>query len=153
MIWVLSFMYNSASWVCIIFPEERPALLKEQGTGMYHIFPYFLSKVICEFPLIVLYVTIYDLLVYFILGYNTTDPSHFFTFYFFGILFVFGCSGFGFMIGALVSDSMIGLEVLLIVMTPLMLLSGFFCNPDNATPLVKPLEYLSMFKYTTLSKI
>jgi hypothetical protein len=37
--------------VLLIFQEERPVFLREQANQMYRVTPYYLSKIIAEFPI------------------------------------------------------------------------------------------------------
>ena len=140
-------MFQTSSKVSILLPEDLPVLMREHGSRMYNILPYFISKVLSEFPMMIIFVTIFDLMTYFALGLNTNDASHFFIYYALGILFVFSSIGLGLMVGAWVSKSSDAVDLLSLFMLPLMLVCGFFVSTDQMVPVMKPFEYISVFKY------
>ena len=74
-------MFQTSSKVSLLLPEDGPVLMREQGSGTYSILAYFISKVLSEFPMMFIIVTILDVLVYFGIGLNTNDASHFFIYY------------------------------------------------------------------------
>lgn len=66
--------------VCLLFSNERRVFLKEQISGTYSASMYFMSKVVSELPLSILNPTILSLILYFAIGLNTEDASHYFIF-------------------------------------------------------------------------
>lgn len=121
MLSLMFMLFQTATKVSILLPEDAPVLMRENGSGMYHVLPYFIAKVISEFPMMIIFVTLFDLITYFALGLNTVDASHFFIYYALGILFIMSSIGLGLMVGASVSKSSEAVDLLSLVMLPLML--------------------------------
>ena len=98
-------MFQTATKVSVLFPEDSPVLMREQGSGMYNVLAYFIAKVISEFPMMIIFATLFDLMTYFALGLNTVNASHFFIYYALGILFILSSIGLGLTVGAVASKS------------------------------------------------
>ena len=95
--------FQLSTGLSLLFPTERNVVMREQSWGMYNIFSYFLSKVIGIFPVVFIFVSILDIILYFSVKMNTNGPSHFFIFYSFSILFAYWSMGIGLAVGAAVS--------------------------------------------------
>ena len=61
-------------------PEERAVFMREQASSLYDAGPYFFAKVLAEFPFSLVDPLILSLLMYWLVGFNTTDASKFFVF-------------------------------------------------------------------------
>ena len=114
-------MFQTATKVSVLFPEDSPVLMREQGSGMYNVLAYFIAKVISEFPMMIIFATLFDLMTYFALGLNTNNASHFFIYYALGILFILSSIGLGLTVGAVASKSSDAVDLLSLAMLPLML--------------------------------
>jgi len=90
---MLIMMFQNTTGVALLFPEERNVFIREQGNRMYGILPYFVSKCLCQLPVTIIFVTIFELTTYFILELNTNGASHFFIHYGYSILFVTAAVG------------------------------------------------------------
>ena len=87
------------------------------------------------------------MLIYFWVGLNTNDASHFFIFYSYSIILVLTGSGLGMIGGTLFPTKEVAITLNPLLMIPMMLLSGFFVSQSNPIPILKPIQYLSPFKY------
>ena len=94
--------FQLASGVSLIFPEERNVVMREQSWGMYHIFAYYLAKILSLFPVVFIFMSIFVITIYFAIKLNTNDASHFFIFYSFGVLFTYCWIGVGMFVGVAV---------------------------------------------------
>ena len=56
-------------------------------------------------------------------------------------------SGLGMIGGTLFPTREVAITLNPLLMIPMMLLSGFFVSQDNPIPILKPIQYLSPFKY------
>lgn len=128
---VMNIMMSSFTNVTLIFPDERPVFLREQGAEMYCPVMYFFSKFFCELPIIIINATMMFCIAYFGVELNTESAKQPFIFYAYTILLAWTATGFGYAVGTLVSQKSIAVTLTPLTIIPLMLLSGFFVNQDN----------------------
>jgi ABC-type multidrug transport system permease subunit len=138
---------NSVTNVTLIFPDERPVFLREQGAEMYNPIAYFFAKFFSELPLMIINTVLFFVLIYFSIGLNTESAKQPFIFYFYILLLVWTGTGLGFAMGTLVAEKSVAVGLTPVTVIPLMLLSGYFVNQDNIVPVLTPFEYISPFKY------
>lgn len=62
----------------VTFQNERVLFLREQADKMYNLLPYYLSKIVIEFPLLCLMPMIYSVIVYFKTGLTITAWQFFY---------------------------------------------------------------------------
>ena len=86
-------------------------------------------------------------LVYFICKLNLNDASHFFIFYGYSYLLMWTITGLGFFIGALVTDTITGLAISVLMFVAFMLVSGFFVSQNNMVLIMYPIKYISPYKW------
>lgn len=55
---LLIYVFNPVQKVILLFPDERPVFLREQGSSMYSPTIYFISKMVTELPTLFLNCTI-----------------------------------------------------------------------------------------------
>lgn len=120
---------------------------KEQGSNLYSPTAYFIARVISELPMLIISPSIFSVIVYFGLGLNTTDGSHFIVFWLYNILLSMVSAGAGFAIGAIFKEKMMAVTMVGVIIVPFMLYCGFFINQQSMNPIVYPFEYVSIFKY------
>lgn len=85
--------------------------------------------------------------MYFPVGLNLENVSHFFIYYGYSILLAWASTGMGFSLGVFFNDKTTALGMVPMVIIPLMLLSGFYVNQDNMLPVLIPFQYISLFKF------
>lgn len=131
----------------MIFPEERKVFLREHGSRMYNSFAYFIATITADIPNLFLYATLGSLIYYFAISLNTSSAERFFIHYGYLFLLCNAATGLGYVIGSLFSDPKIAVSAMPIIILPFVLVGGFFVNQNNAVPILKPFEYISLFKY------
>ena len=89
------------------FPAEKPIIRKERSAGMYRSFSSYLSKVLSNFPLIILQVAVLPLPIYWIVGLRN-DFGRFLVYLLIIFIETITATFMGFMIGALVPTVTIG---------------------------------------------
>ena len=141
-------MIQSITNVTLIFPDERPVFLREQGSNLYSPTAYFLSKFFTENIIMFIMATIIFTTVYFSVGLNTESVKQPLIFYSFTLLLVWVGTGIGLLMGTIISDKKVVMVVTPVTIMPLFLFSGFFVNQNNILPILTPFEYLSPFKYS-----
>jgi ABC-type multidrug transport system permease subunit len=131
---------SSVQNVALLFPEERPVFLREVNNNMYSVSAYFFGKIISEIPASIILPSLFSLLIYWSLGYNTDYTYNFPLFgkhfnliniwYIAGILIVtyLAASSYGLVIGSLFADKQVAMTMIPLVVMPLMLFAGFFVS-------------------------
>ncbi|CAG0919856.1 unnamed protein product, partial [Notodromas monacha] len=62
--------FQNAFAVINVFCQELPIFLREHFNGMYRVDVYFLSKMLAELPLFILYPTLFTVITYYMIGLN-----------------------------------------------------------------------------------
>ena len=63
--------FIAAQFVILVFPHERPIFLREIGSNMYSVGPYFLGRYIAEIPGAIIAPVLFGSIIYPIVGLNT----------------------------------------------------------------------------------
>lgn len=134
--------------VIVIFPDEKPVFHREHSGGMYSSMSYFLARIIADMPNVILFATFTVLLYYFIVGLNLANAGIFFIHFFYVMLLSFSANGLGYFFSVMVPQKDLAVNLTPVVIIPFMLVGGFFVNQNNFIPVLYPLEYLSLFKYS-----
>ena len=66
--------FNAIQGIILLFPEERPVFLREVNNKMYSVSAYFLGKLLAEVPVAIVTPIIHACCLYFLLGFNTSNP-------------------------------------------------------------------------------
>ena len=94
----------SIAGLVLTFPAERTLFLKEYSSHLYGVGAYFMGRTTIETPFFLIAPTLFSVIVYWICGFNDSDPSRFFIFVLINIgVFLIGVT-FGLLIGSLASD-------------------------------------------------
>ena len=89
--------------IILIFPDERPVFLREIGSDMYSVSPYFFAKIISEFPASVLIPVLYGCICYFSIGLNGT-ATKFFMFIFILFMLYSAAGAYGLILSVIFTD-------------------------------------------------
>merc|ERR1712232_1254606 len=117
---------------------------KERATASYRLSAYFMAMTVADLPVTLLMPFLYMLISYWMVAWS----FGFVTFILVTLIAMVGVmngQAFGYLIGAAFDDVQIGQTVMMVVMSLLMLVGGFF-NPDIPSWLVWA-QYLSPFYY------
>ena len=94
---------------------------------MYRVAPYYLSKIIAEFPIQLFTPMLYLIIVYFGVGLTITAGQFFYAYLI--LEFLVQCSAsFGYFISSIFDQEETAVQIAPIFILPLMLFSGFFAN-------------------------
>jgi len=106
------------------FPDEKALLFREHRSGMYRLSLYYLSKILVEFPVQMVFPCLFISILYFMCGFNP-DPLRFLTAM--GIAVAMAAIGQGLgLLASISSDSLaVTLAVVPVVLMPFAILSGF----------------------------
>merc|ERR1711959_684179 len=140
LVWIMMSMGNAV----FTFPQDRVVILKERATASYRLSAYFLAMTVADLPVTLIMPALYMLISYWMVAWS----FGFVTFILVTCIAMVGVmngQAFGYLIGAAIDDIQIGQTVMMVVMSLLMLVGGFF-NPDIPSWLVWA-QYLSPFYY------
>jgi len=63
-------------------PEERAVFMRDQASSLYGVSPYFISRILCEIPFVIIDTLLLGLISYWAVGLNNSDSSKFLIFCF-----------------------------------------------------------------------
>lgn len=138
--------------VSIVFPLERDVFRKEQGSKLYGVWSYFISRNIIELPYSFIFPIFQSLIFYWMVGLNST-PEQFFTFYLILYLTSFIGGSLGMLIGSLANDSRGSGALLSLFIFVFLIFSGLLKNLANIPSWIGWIQYISPVKYTFASLI
>lgn len=129
-----------------LFPIEREIFVKEYDSGLYHIIPYYLSKLLIDLPLTAFFPMLFTAIVYYAV--NLYYPvGNFFLFMLGTVLLSWLATLFGIFIGAIVGDANVAIEIAPMIFVPIILFSGYTTNTENIVAGLKWIEYMSPVRY------
>jgi len=131
------------------FIGESSVITRERRTGAYRLSAYYLSKVVAEWPVEILYPTIFFTTCYWFAGIN----NNFLTYLqcYFVLLFHIMCaSALGCALGAYHLDFKKSQIMVSVVVLGMMLLGGFYVNDNNLPSFISWAAYLSMIRHPFL---
>lgn len=131
------------------FLGESSVITRERRTGAYRLSAYYLSKVVAEWPVEILYPTIFFSFCYWSAGIN----NNFFVFIqcYFVILFHIMCaSALGCALGVYHLDFKKSQIMVSVCILGMMLLGGFYVNDKNLPSFISWAAYLSMIRHPFL---
>lgn len=139
----ISSMFGSAQPTLLQFPAERPIFLREYSTGTYSAAPYFFSKVLLELVITYLQIQTQFVVVYWLIGYQGSIILLTLA----GLLLGLASASVGILIGCIIADPKLALEMVPLLFVPQMLFSGFFVRLDQIPSFLRWAQYLCALKY------
>jgi ABC-type transport system involved in multi-copper enzyme maturation permease subunit len=128
------------------FQIERSVLLRELASRQYGLAAYFMVKNIIEFPIMIMFPLLTQLVVFWGAPY-TNQPNEFWAFYL-PLFLIAQCSvGFGVMVSASCKSLETASELSNLVNLPAMFFGGLFSNGTSIVTGVKWIQYLSPIRY------
>ena len=132
--------------VAMTFPMERQVFLKEEGSKLYSLSAYFLSKNIIQIPISIIISLIQVLIMYWFVGLTST-VEQFFIYYLITLILTIGGVSIGLLIGSLVMDIVAVSTTITVVIMPFFIFAGFLKNPANMPIWYGWIQYISPCKY------
>jgi ATP-binding cassette subfamily G (WHITE) protein 1 len=139
---VLNQFMSSSMGVLSAFSQERPIFLREYTQGYYSLPPYYLTKVVVEFPILILGPVLMICICYFMIGFQSSFEK-FVILTLAGVLTALCGTGLGVLSGAAFPNMGIGLAVLPMILLPLMLFSGLYVNAGSIPAWLAWIKYIS----------
>lgn len=120
-------MFGLAQENMLNFPVERPIFLREYAGGTYNAVPYFFSKLMIETPRAFVVILLIYLITYWMVGFNGSF------FVMAGITTLFGlvAASVTLIIGAMVTNVQVGVQLTPLVFVPQLLFAGFYIPIDD----------------------
>jgi len=143
---MLQWIMMSMSSAVFTFPQDRVVILKERATASYRLSAYFMAMTVADLPVTLIMPALYMLISYWMVAWS----FGFVTFVLITLIAMVGVmngQAFGYLIGASFDDLQIGQTVMMVVMSLLMLVGGFF-NP-NIPSWLSWVQYISPFYYAS----
>jgi len=114
---------------------------------MYSISSYFFGKFLSTLPLDLLFPTLLSLVVYWMIGLNTSNSIPFFKFLLAMISLVMTSTTMGLFLGCLLPHAEAAVSLAPILIIPFMLFGGFFANLSSIPVWISWIQYISVFKW------
>lgn len=128
------------------FPSERAITLRERAAGSYYVSAYFLAKSAVEIIPLIIFPSIFAVIVYFLVGFQHV-ASKFFLFLFFIILTNFASTSMALAISAICRTTTLAVTVLPLALEVCRLFGAFFLAPINLPRGFVWLDALSYVKW------
>jgi len=142
---MISSMFGSIQGVLLMFPLERPMLLRERFAGTYSTVAYFLTKTLVDLPLLFLQGVVTFLVTYWLAGFQGNF------FYMVVVFFLLGvaANGVALAVGCAVTTAKTIQEVAPLLFVPQILFAGFFVRSEQIPEFLRWAQYLCALKYST----
>lgn len=142
----LTVTMNTVINIVTSFPNELSLVKREYGTGMYDAGLYFISKTISEFPFYLLISFLLQVIFYWMVGLNDTGDAYFFNLTV-TMLIAFNGIGIGLLISVLAGTVDMAIIIAPMIITLLMLFSGFMINLKDIPDYLTWIKEVSFFRY------
>lgn len=144
---LLFLVFASMMTTVMVFPQEMSVLIKERQNGCYSVMAYFLGKNIADLPF-----TLFNSIVYVAITYHTTGQiqsiDRFLTVLLVCVLMSLIGQSTGLLFGALWVDAPESAMFVAPTSTiPFFLLSGFFVKIETMPPALRPVTYMSYWRW------
>ncbi|KAG7378512.1 hypothetical protein PHYPSEUDO_009970 [Phytophthora pseudosyringae] len=143
---VVNQTFGSANPVFISVPMELPIIIREYKGGLYHLFSWYFSKNVSEFPMQVLLPILFFVPVYFLMGIG--HGFDVFVYMQIVMILVNSCAiGLGYMVSCLCRRVDIAPIIGVVIILPFLLFGGLLINSDDCPDYFIWVQYVSPIKY------
>jgi len=136
----------NANGVILTFPLERGLLIRDQYSGMYRVWTYFLGKVIAEIPFGIAVAIVASVVPYWFVGLANT-PQQFFIFLLGVWVEMFTGGSIGLLLGCAMPNAELAVSIAPVFIIPFMLFGGFYANLSTIGPWLNWVQWISPFKW------
>eukprot|EP00762_Andalucia_godoyi_P008326 ANDGO_07316.mRNA.1 ABC transporter G family member 16 len=143
---VINSSFSALAAIIFVFPREKPIYQREFAAGMYNSFSYFISRSLAEFPLMLFFPLLLNVVVYWMVGFQDTAWS-FFRFLFILELVSNAGASLAYVISAAAPNGDVAQALMPLILIPMMLFGGFFVNTDTVPAWIAWLKYVSLIFY------
>jgi len=132
----------------LVFTEELPVFLRENHAQIYRTDAYFIAKNLAEIPQGILMPFIYSTLIFFVSNMMGFHPLKYFHFVTIASLSTFVALSIGYAAACVFALPEIAVQYTPMLNYPLIAVAGFFIRLGTVKPYLRPLTYISWFRYT-----
>lgn len=125
------------------FPRDRRTFLREYATNHYSVLPYFSAHLCFEVILTLLQTFLQVLSSYYLMNLRIS----FFLFWSINFVLAFGVTSFGVLLGSVVENPNVAIQLMPALVVPQMLFSGFFISIDLIPSFLRWVQYLCALTY------
>ena len=143
---VINQFMSSATGVVTVFCEEKDIFKREHDAGYYGLPAYFLTKVIVETPHQVFFPFLVMTIAYWMIGLRPSF-GHYLIAVMAAVLSSLNGMAMGMVAGAMFKQVNVGMAILMVILLPLMLFSGFLVNNDSIPVFLRWIRHVSPTKY------
>jgi ATP-binding cassette subfamily G (WHITE) protein 1 len=143
---VINQFMSSATGVVTIFSLEKNVFKREHDAGYYRLPAYFISKTLVETPHQVFFPFLVMTIAYWMIGLRA-DAGHYLIAVIAAVLSSLNGMALGTLAGAFFKDINVGMAILMVILLPLMLFSGFLVNNTSVPVYFRWIQYISPTKY------
>lgn len=143
---VINQFMSAATSVVTIFSQEKNVFKREHDAGYYRLPAYFISKTLVETPHQIFLPFLVMTIAYWMIGLRA-DLGHYLIAIIGAVLSSLNGMALGTVAGALFRDINMGMAILMVVLLPLMLFSGFLVNNSSVPVYFRWVQYMSPTKY------
>jgi ABC-type multidrug transport system ATPase subunit len=136
-------MFGAVQPAILSFPAERPVFLREYASQMYGVVPYFMSKSIVEFVLLIFQTAAAWLIDYWLMGFHGPIHIHIIAFFLVGA----ASSSIGLFFGCSIPDIKTAMEVTPLAFVPQILFAGFFIKMEQIPVFLRWFQYICGLKW------
>ncbi len=133
--------------VIITFPLERAIFLREQNSGLYGVYAYYIARIFPETLMAIFFPCILTPITYFLVGLSTTQVSSFFINLLFCIMVSLCGNAMAILLGCLTSDVKVASGLAPLFFLPLLMCSGFYSNIASLPLYTRWVNYIDPFGY------
>jgi len=127
-------------------PADIAVFMRERGAKTYHVSSYYLGKALAELPSQILFPIMFSLIAYWMVGLNPY-ADRFFLFLLIIVIMSTSAQAFGVMISTVAPKAEVGLAIAPVVLTVLMMFSGFYLNISNIPVYFIWVYWISIFHF------
>eukprot|EP00002_Diphylleia_rotans_P016817 TRINITY_DN3264_c0_g2_i7.p1 TRINITY_DN3264_c0_g2~~TRINITY_DN3264_c0_g2_i7.p1 ORF type:complete len:669 (+),score=124.78 TRINITY_DN3264_c0_g2_i7:53-2059(+) len=129
-----------------LFPAERAIFLRENASGLYSSFNYFLGRCMSDLPISIFAPLVFSAIVHPMVNFNE-GSMEWFTFYLSILLIGAASSSLGILLGCAIHNFSLLFVVQPAIMFPVILFGGLYVNLDTAPPYLAWIEEVSFMKF------
>lgn len=142
----IGYVMLNANGVILTFPLERGLLIRDQYSGMYRVWTYFLGKMISELPFGIIIALAASLVPYWFVGLANT-AAQFFTFVLIVWVQMYSGGSIGLLLGCAMPNPELAVSISPVFIIPFMLFGGFYTNLSSIGPWLNWVQWISPFKW------
>lgn len=133
--------------VVITFPLERAIFLREQNSGLYGVYAYYIARIFPETLMAIFFPCVLTPITYFLVGLSTASASLFFINLLVCIMVSLCGNAMAILLGSVTSNVKVASGLAPLFFLPLIMCSGFYSNTASLPAYTRWINYIDPFGY------